>query len=75
MRLDIFGLEDDICIKIYNPANQEVIATYKSYAEASKKLGLTHKVVRNAAHSKKRQHSPLLNKEVAIRVSSTKKTT
>lgn len=73
MRLDIFGLDDDICIKIY--ANKEMLAVYKSFAEASKKLGLTPKVVRNAAHSKNKQFSPTLNKEVAIRIASTKKTT
>jgi hypothetical protein len=73
MRLDIFGLEEDICIKIYDPANKQVIAVYKTFAEASKKLGLSQKTVRNAAHNKKRQHSPILNKEIAIRLSSTKK--
>jgi hypothetical protein len=73
MRLDIFGLEEDICVKIYNPANKELIATYRSFAEASKKLGLSQKTVRNATHTKKRQFSTILNMEVAIRVAATKK--
>lgn len=72
MSLDKFGA-DDICIKVYDPLNQELIATYDNYTQAAKKLGLTYKVVYAATMTKKRRYSPFLDKEVALRVSAIKK--
>lgn len=60
---------DDIYVKVYDPEKKEVIATYDSYAQAARKLGLTDKVVYNACSNKTRRFSPFLNKEVAIRIS------
>lgn len=65
---------DDIYVKVYDPEKKEVIATYDSYAQAARKLGLTDKVVNNACSSKTRRFSPFLNKEVAIRISAKPKT-
>ena len=64
---------DDICIKVYDPSNQQLIATYNNYSEASRKLGLTVKIVFHACMAKTRRFSPFLNKEVAIRASGVKK--
>jgi len=72
MNLDKFGA-DDICIKVYDPLNQELIVTYDNYTQAAKKLGLPYKVVFSATITKKRRYSPFLDKEVAIRVSGIKK--
>jgi hypothetical protein len=47
-----------------------VIGVYDSFADASKKLCITQQTVRRAAHNKKRQYSPALKMEVAIRMSS-----
>ena len=71
-KVDKFGA-DDICIKVYDPTKQELIATYDNYAQAARKLGLTGKVVYTACINKTRRFSPFLNKEVAIRASGIKK--
>jgi HJR/Mrr/RecB family endonuclease len=39
---------DDIYVKVYDPEKKKVIATYDSYAQAARKLGLTDKVIYNA---------------------------
>ena len=53
---------DDICIKVYDPLTQELIATYDNHTEAARKLGLTYKLVYSASINKKRRFSPFLNK-------------
>jgi len=65
---------DDIYVKVYDPEKKKVIATYDSYAQAARKLGLTDKVIYNACANKTRRFSPFLNKEVAIRISAKPKT-
>ena len=72
MRLDHFGIEDE-CIKVYDPINKQLIATYDTYVMACKKLGLTHKSIKNATITKSRRFSPILNKEIAIRLASKNK--
>lgn len=72
MSFDKFGA-DDLCIKVYDPTKQELIATYRNYTEAARKLGLTYKVVHAACLSKTRRFSPVLNKEVALRASAKEK--
>lgn len=71
MKLDKFGA-DDICIKIYDPSKQEVIGTYDTYTKAERATGITIKVLKIAARTKTRRFSPLLNKEVAIRLAAKK---
>jgi hypothetical protein len=58
---------DDECIKIYNPAKQELLKTVDNYNDASKFTGLSAKIIRIAAATKTRRHSPFLNMEVAFR--------
>jgi hypothetical protein len=65
-------IADDICIKVYDPAKKELIATYRNYTEAARKLGLTYKIVYVACTNKTRRFSPILNKEVALRTSANK---
>ena len=68
MSFDIFGL-DGLCIKVYDPSKKQLIATYKTYTEASKRLGLTAKTIRSAVQSKTRRHCSRLNMEIALRLS------
>lgn len=65
-------IADDICIKVYDPIKKELIATYRNYTEAARKLGLTYKIVYVACANKTRRFSPILNKEVALRTSANK---
>lgn len=67
VRPNHIGVEDE-CIKIYNPAKQELLKTFDTYGQASKYLGINDRVLRGAARSKKRKYSPFLNMEIAIRV-------
>lgn len=68
---EIFGAED-LCVKVYNPTKQELIATYKNYKDAASKLGLTHKVITTACRDKKRRFCTKLNIEISLRLSSIK---
>lgn len=74
MKLDIFGL-DGLCIKVYDPSKKEVIHVYKTYTEASKKLGLSTKTIRTAALAKTRRYCEKLGMEIAIRLSPVDKET
>jgi hypothetical protein len=68
MKVGVFGYEDT-CIKVYDPTNQEMIRMFTTYTRAANGLGLTTSVVTNACTDKKRRFSPVLNKEIAIRLS------
>jgi hypothetical protein len=72
MRIEHFGIEDE-CIKVYDPIKKQLIAIYDTYVIASKKLGLTHRCIKHAAITKSRRFSPILNKEIAIRLASKNK--
>ncbi len=66
------GIENE-CIKVYDPATQTLLGTYESYKEASKKLDIPIKIIRNAALYKTRRFSKSFNKDVAIRIASKNK--
>ena len=67
LRSDHIGAEDE-CIRVYNPLKQEVIRVYNTYSQASRCLGVSEDIIKNAAVTKKRKFSTVLNMEVAIRV-------
>jgi hypothetical protein len=69
MQVGGYKIDDGTCIKVYDPAKQELIAVYQSYKEAGKYLGLSGKIVHDACVHKSRKFSPFLKKEVAIRIS------
>jgi hypothetical protein len=71
MRIDTFGM-DDVCIKVYDPEKKELISVYDTYTDASQKIGVSPRVIRIAARSKTRRYSPILKKEVAIRLAAKK---
>jgi hypothetical protein len=60
--------EDDLCIKVYDPRNRELIGIYENYKKAALKLGVSESLIRKKVASKKRMHSPMLNLEVAVRI-------
>lgn len=63
----IFGYEDMV-IKVYDPEKKECIAIYRNFNEAGNRLGMLPVRVQQACKTKTRKFSPLLNKEVALRV-------
>lgn len=64
--------QEDICYKVYDPIEKKLIVSYNTCRETSDKLGLSQTVVRSAAVNKTRRFSPVLNKEVAIRIATRK---
>jgi hypothetical protein len=66
LRSDHVGTEDE-CIRIYNPLKQELIKVFNTYNQASRFLGISDRIIKNATITKKRKFSPFLNMEVAIR--------
>lgn len=66
------GLYDDTCVKIYDPEKKELIAVYRSFPKAGNRLGLTPRVVQGRCINKERVYSPLLQKEIACRLSAMK---
>lgn len=73
MRVGQFGYEDE-CVKVYDPIKKECIAVYDNYYKAEKALGISDKILRTAVKSKTRRFSPILNKEIAVRISAKLKT-
>jgi len=71
MRIDTFGM-DDVCIKVYDPEKKELISVYDTYIDASQKIGVSPRVIKMAVRNKTRRYSPVLKKEVAIRLASKK---
>ena len=59
---------DKECIKVYNPAKQELIGTYETYAKAQVATGITDRILKVMAVKKQRRFSPALNMEIAVRV-------
>lgn len=70
---DLNTMFDDTCIKVYDPnAEPKLIGVFKTYVRAGQSLGLTPSAVQARCISKNRVHAPLLDREVAIRLSAIK---
>lgn len=63
---------DNTCIKVYNPAEQKLIAVFENYKKAGNKLGLSAAQVQHSCVKKTRAFSPLIGMEVALRLSAIK---
>lgn len=61
-------LYEDTCIKVYDPEKKELVAVYKTYSKASNRLGVGHSTVQHKCESKRRMYSPMLKKDVAVRI-------
>jgi hypothetical protein len=66
-------LDDNTCVKVYNPEKKELIAVYDTYKKTAAKLGLTDSSVQKHCTRKTRVYAPSINLEVALRISSIKK--
>lgn len=58
---------EDICVRIYDPALQKVIAAFPSFKKASSKIGLSIKILQARADNKTRVYSDYFGKEIAVR--------
>jgi hypothetical protein len=67
-----FKIEDDTCIKVYDPETKTLIAVYESYKDVSKDLRIELKAVQSGCISKNKRFSPRLNKKVALRLANKK---
>lgn len=60
--------EDSLCIKVYDVDTKQVIYTFSNYKLAAKGLGTQPETISRRCKSKLRLFSPILNKEVALRL-------
>lgn len=63
---------DNTCIKVYNPAEQKLIAVFENYNKAGNKLGISPALVQHTCAKKARAYCPLIGMEVALRLSAIK---
>lgn len=63
---------DNTCIKVYNPAEQKLIAVFENYKKAGNKLGISAAQVQHSCVKKTRVYCPLIDMEVALRLSAIK---
>lgn len=67
-----FKIEDDTCVKVFDPETKTLIAVYENYKDVSKDLGIELKAVQSGCASKNKRFSTKLNKKVALRLASKK---
>lgn len=65
-------VNDNTCVKVYDPVEKKLIAVYENYKKAGNKLGITSSAMQHACARKKRVLSPILRMEVAPRLSARK---
>jgi hypothetical protein len=65
-------VDDNTCIKVYNPHKKELIAVFDSYKKTAAKLGLTESVVQKCCVNKTRIDAPNIKMEVALRIAAMK---
>jgi hypothetical protein len=71
-RISVNQTGDNTCIKVYNPAEQKLIAVFENYKKAGNKLGISAALVQHACVKKGRAYCPLIGMEVALRLSAIK---
>lgn len=64
--------DSDTCVKVYDPTKQQLIAVYENYNKASNRLGITAAAILRRCAQKSRVWSPMMNMEIAIRLTSVK---
>ena len=74
MMNDISNVDTDICIKVYNPENKELIAVYPTMKMAAYRLGISSTTLITKCDRRIRVFSPTLNLTVACRYATTKET-
>jgi len=71
-RISVNQIPDNTCIKVYNPEKQELIAIYDTFKRTGNMLGLTAGMVQQHCARKTRVYSPILEMDVAVRLSTIK---
>lgn len=71
-RISVNQTGDNTCIKVYNPAEQKLIAVFENYKKAGNKLGISAAQVQHSCVKKSRAYCPLIDMEVALRLSALK---
>lgn len=66
---NINGLNDDTCVKVYDPADKKLIGVYPNYLATGNKLGISPSLVQQKCAKKTRVFSPTYGSEVACRLS------
>jgi hypothetical protein len=70
---DLNTMYEDTCVKVYDPnAEPRLIGVFKNYARAGQHLGISAASVQSRCCSKTRVYSPMLDREVALRLSAIK---
>jgi hypothetical protein len=59
---------DNLCIKVYDPVNQKIIAVFDTYKKASARLGVSAELIHRKVTSKRRLYSPKYGLDVAVRI-------
>jgi hypothetical protein len=71
-RVTVNQVNDNTCVKVYNPEKQEMIAVYRNPKHAANKLGVTLATVQHAVVRKSRFFSPSMKMTVAVRLAAIK---
>jgi hypothetical protein len=66
------GMFDNTCIKVYDPnaITDKLIGAFENYQRAGNRLGLTPCIIQKRCTTKSRVYSPILDKEIAVRLKS-----
>lgn len=71
-RISVNQTGDNTCIKVYDPSRQKLIAVFENYKKAANKLGISSALVQHTCVKKARAYCPLIDMEVALRLSAIK---
>lgn len=71
-RVSVNQINDNTCIKVYNPKEQKLIAVFKTFKKTAAMLGLTEGIVYHHCVNKTRTYSRILDMDVALRLSAIK---
>ncbi len=59
---------DNLCVKVYDPEKQKLIAVYDTFKKASARLGVSAELIHKKVTSKRRLYSPVFDLTVAVRM-------
>ena len=65
-------VNENTCVKVYDPVEKKLIGVYENYKKAGNKLGVTSSAMQHACARKKRIFSPILKIQIAPRLSARK---
>lgn len=71
-KISVNQINDNTCIKVYNPEKKELIAVFENYKKAGAKLGINTSTVYHVCARKGRTYAPIIDMTVALRLSAIK---